>query len=451
MRFLYNILFLFFFVLTSPYYFFKMWRRGNWRTGFRQRFGRYDHKIKQSLTNRHVLWMHAVSVGEMNICVQVCRALEQRLPNLKIVVSTTTTTGMGELQARLPAYVSKIYYPVDRRKYVARALATIHPEAIVLVESEIWPNFIWRARSLGTPVFLVNARLSDRSYPRYKRFGFLFRDLFGSFSAVGAQNDEDAARLRELGCGENAVRVVGNLKFDAVNLEGRRSLDVPELMAGIGVPSDALLLVAGSTHAGEEAMLADQFLRLRENFPNLFLILVPRHFERAREVGKELSARGIKYVYRSETTGGEIRRSRRVPQCLLVDSTGELMSFYKHASLVFVGKSIMAKGGQNPIEPAALGKAVVFGPNMQNFADVVRMFLARDGAVQVKDAAELEQVIGKLLANDARRIELGNNAQKIVRENQGAVGRTVEMILERLDSGKMYITPKKRASSESAD
>src|ERR1700722_2627217 len=290
MRSLYNILFLIFFVLTSPYYFFKMWRRGNWRAGFSQRFGHYDHKIKQSLTNRHVLWMHAVSVGEINICVQVCRALEQRMPNLKIVISTTTTTGMGELQTRLPAHISKIYYPVDRRKCVARALAGIHPEAIVLVESEIWPNFIWRARSLGTPVFLINARLSDRSSPRYKRFGFLFRDLFGSFSAVGAQNEEDAARLRELGCRENAVRVVGNLKFDAVNLEGRRGLDVPELLAGIGVPSDALLLVAGSTHAGEEAMLADQFLRLQARFSILFLILVPRHFERAREVGKELSA-----------------------------------------------------------------------------------------------------------------------------------------------------------------
>ena len=450
MRSLYNILFLIFFVITSPYYFFKMWRRGNWQAGFSQRFGQYDHKIKQSLTNRHVLWMHAVSVGEMNICVQVCRALEQRMPNLKMVVSTTTTTGMGELQKRLPANVGKVYYPIDRRKYVARALATIHPEAIVLVESEIWPNFIWRARSLGTPVFLVNARLSNRSYPRYKRFGFLFRDLFRSFSAVGAQNEEDAARLRELGVRENAVRVVGNLKFDAVNVEARHAVDVPELLAGIGAPPEVLLLVAGSTHAGEEAMLADQFLRLQANFPNLFLILVPRHFERAREVGKELSARGIKYVYRSEIKTGESRGPRRASQCLLVDTTGELMSFYKHASLVFVGKSITAKGGQNPIEPAAFGKAVVFGPNMQNFADVVRVFLSRDGAVQVKDAAELEQVFGELLANDARRVELGRNAQAIVQENQGAVERTVDMILERLDGGEMYITPKKSVSGESA-
>lgn len=443
MRFLYNIFFSIFFVITSPYYFFKMRRRGNWRAGFRQRFGHYDHNIRQALTNRHVVWLHAVSVGEMNICVQISRALEKRMPNLKLVVSTTTTTGMGELQTRLPAHVSKIYYPIDRRKFVASAFASIHPNAIVLIESEIWPNFIWRARSLGTPVFLANARLSERSYPRYKRFGFLFRELFGSFSAVGSQNEVDAAKLRELGCRPDAVRVVGNLKFDAVNLDGRRSLDVRALLAPLGIPPDAPLLVAGSTHAGEEALLAQQFLRLRGRFPDLFLVLVPRHFERAREVGKELSGLAVKYVYRSEIST-DTRHSSRVPQCLLVDTTGELMSFYKQATVVFVGKSLTAKGGQNPIEPAALGKPIVFGPNMQNFAEVVRIFLEQDGAIQVQSAAELEETLGSLLANPARREELGRIAERIVRENQGAVDRTVDMIVEGLDGLDSYIAPKKK-------
>src|SRR5471032_2418739 len=168
-----------------------MRRRGNWLPGFVQRFAKYDASLKQALTNRHVIWMHAVSVGEVNLCTQLIRALEPRLPNLKIVVSTTTSTGMGELQKRLPTKIGKIYYPIDRRKYVARALSSIHPNAIVLIESEIWPNFIWRARSLGTPLFLVNARLSDRSYPRYRRFGFLFKGLFASFTGVGAQNEQD--------------------------------------------------------------------------------------------------------------------------------------------------------------------------------------------------------------------------------------------------------------------
>src|SRR5882672_1968373 len=158
MRLFYNVLFTIFFLLCSPYYFLKMWRRGNWREGMGQRFGRYSSKIKQAVTNRHVLWIHAVSVGEVNISTNLIRALEPRLPNLKIVVSTTTSTGMAELR-KLPSHIQKIYYPIDRREYVSRAILTIHPEAILLVEAEIWPNFLWRANDLKIPVFLVNARL----------------------------------------------------------------------------------------------------------------------------------------------------------------------------------------------------------------------------------------------------------------------------------------------------
>src|SRR5258706_9569971 len=195
----YNFSFPLFFWLSAPYYFLKLLRRGQWREGFGQRFGRYSSKIKQAVTNRHVLWIHAVSVGEVNISTQLIRALEPRLPNLKIVVSTTTSTGMAELR-KLPSHIQKIYYPIDRREYVSRAILTIHPEAIVLVEAEIWPNFLWRAFDLQIPVFLVNARLSARSYQGYKQFGFLFRPLFASFSVVGCQNEADAERLRALGC-----------------------------------------------------------------------------------------------------------------------------------------------------------------------------------------------------------------------------------------------------------
>src|SRR5256885_4521318 len=207
-----------------------MVRRGNWREGFSQRFGKYSSKIKQALTNRHVLWLHAVSVGEVNICTQLIAALEPRLPNLKVVVSTTTSTGMAELQRKLPSHVVKIYYPIDRKFWTWRAIGTIHPEVIVLVEAEIWPNFLWRAHELHIPVFLVNARLSKRSYRGYKRFGLLFRPLFRKFAGIGCQNEEDACRLIELGCPPEAVHVVGNLKFDAAKLEERRLVDVPALL-----------------------------------------------------------------------------------------------------------------------------------------------------------------------------------------------------------------------------
>ena len=247
-RTLYNILFAVCFILSSPYYFVRMRRRGNWQKGFAERFGKYDTNLKQALTNRDTLWMHAVSVGEVNVCTQLIRALELRLPNLKIVVSTTTTTGMGELHRRLPNHIGKIYYPIDRRLYVTRALNTVRPKAIVLVEAEIWPNFLWRARDFGMPVFLVNARLSDRSYRGYKRFRFLFRPLFASLAGVGAQHEADAAKLRDLGCRPEAIHVVGSLKFDAASLDQHRSLDAAALLRQVGVMPGARLIEIGRAH-----------------------------------------------------------------------------------------------------------------------------------------------------------------------------------------------------------
>ncbi len=442
LRFIYNILFTIFFVLSSPYYFWRLWRRGQWQTGFGQRFGVFDAKFKQSITNRHVLWLHAVSVGEVNICTQLIRALEPRMPNLKIVVSTTTTTGMGELQKKLPQSIGKFYYPIDRKKYVARSLGVVRPEAVVLVEAEIWPNFIWRLHDKKIPLFLVNARVSAKSHRGYRRFGFLFRPLFAAFTGVGAQNETDAARLREIGCRPEAVQVPGNLKFDTANLHITKPLDVPGLLAQIGVPANALLLVAGSTHDGEEEILAQQFLRLRAKFPNLFLILAPRHFERANNLGKQLAKSGIKLFCRTEITSATKLASGSV-ECLLVNTTGELMNFYQAASVVFVGKSLTAKGGQNPIEPAALGKATVFGPNMQNFEDVARIFLAQRAVIQVADATELEKVFTELLGDAGRRRELGERAVQVVRENRGAIDRTVDLIVSHLDTGDHYITPGK--------
>lgn len=441
MRILYNILFIIFFAASAPYYFWRLRRRGNWRAGFAQRFAKYDASLKQALTNRHVIWLHAVSVGEVNLCTQLIRALEPRVPNLKIVVSTTTTTGMAELRRRLPTHVSKIYYPVDRRKFVNRAFATINPKAIVLVEAEIWPNFLWRAQRLGIPVFLANARLSDRSYPRYKKISFLFRPLFASLAGVGCQNETDAVRLRAVGCRPAAVNVVGNLKFDAAKLNEQRTLDVPAMLRRLGVSADAQILVAGSTHDGEEIILAEMVRKLRAQFPKLFLILVPRHFERCREIGQTLRARGVKFSWRSEISAKTSFRADEL-ECLLVNTTGELRFFYEQATVVFVGKSLTAIGGQNPIEPGALGKAIVFGPNMQNFADVTRSFLTQNGAVQVRDPEALEIAVAALLADKDRRAELGRNALAVVAENLGALDRTTDMILAQLKERGIYVVPR---------
>ena len=437
----YNVLFAIFFVLASPYYFWRMRRRGEWQRGFPQRFGQYDAPVKQALTNRHVLWIHAVSVGEVNLCTQLINALEPRVPNIKIVVSCTTTTGMREMQKHLPTRITRIYYPIDHDKIVRRAQATINPQAIILIEAEIWPNFLWRAADLGLPVFLANARLSPRSFPRYKRFRWLFRPLFRSFAGVSCQNEADAQGLLAVGCRREAVRVVGNMKFDAAaKFSELKTLDTRQLLRQAGWIEGAPVLVAGSTHDGEELLLVEMTRRLRGKFPNLFLVLVPRHFERCKDITKKFKAHGIRSHNRTD-----IFRSVQLQpgdiECLLVNTTGELKFFYESADIAFVGKSLTAEGGQNPIEPAALGKAVVFGPHMENFADIARAFVAADAAVQVPDEPELERVLGELLADPARRAAMGHAAKAVVAENLGAIHRTLEMILPHLEKRGIHILP----------
>ena len=440
----YNFLFNIGFALSAPFYFLKMWRRGGWRTGFGERFGRYSAKIKQAVTNRQIIWLHAVSVGEVNLCTQLIRALEPHAPGLTILVSTTTSTGMGELHKKLPSHIIKIYYPLDRRAYVRRAFRVFRPKAIVLVEAEIWPNFLWRAQELDVPVFLVNARLSDRSYRGYRRFHRLFRPLFASLAGIGCQNQADADKLKELGCRPECVCVTGNMKFDAAKLEERRVLDVPGLLRQLGVGPQARLLVAGSTHAGEEALLAEIFLRLKPKFPDLFLVVVPRHFERGREAGQDMAARGLKFTYRSELTQNTQLKPGDT-DCLLVNTTGELKYFYEQASMVFVGKSLTAEGGQNPLEPGVLGKPLIFGPNMQNFQAIAKTLLEQDGAAQVRNAQELEVVLTQWLANPDRAAKVGRNAARAIKENMGALGRTVGMILARLSETELKLkVPRER-------
>jgi 3-deoxy-D-manno-octulosonic-acid transferase len=429
MRVIYNILVLLVFWLGEAVHFLKMWRRGHWRLGYGQRFALYDAELKAKLGQRPVIWLHAVSVGEVGVCLQFLRVLEPKLPAVQFVVSTTTSTGMGELRRKLPAHIPAIYYPADLFGVVRRALNMLRPRAIILVEAELWPNLLWQAQDRNIPLYLINARLSKRSFQRYERISFLFRPLFAKFRAVGCPQTSDAKRLIALGFPADSVRAVGNLKFDAAKPDARAGLDVPKLLRQIGVNHNAKILVAGSTHEGEEAILAEMLPRLRARFPDLFLVVVPRHFERAKDVVRNLETRGVKFIRRTEITATTSLAPDAV-SCLLVDSTGELKFFYQHAAVVFVGKSLTAQGGQNPIEPAALGKAMVFGPNMQNFTAVTQAFLAGQGAVQVQTAPELEEALVRLLADDSLRAQLGTHALRVFQENLGATERTVAMILE---------------------
>jgi len=380
--------------------------------------------------------LHAVSVGEVNTCLQFVAELQDRLPEADLVVSATTNTGMAELRAKAPDRVVPIYFPIDCRSYVRRALDRIQPEAVILMEREVWPNFLWELRDRSIPLFLVNARISERSCRAYKRYAFLFRDLLSTFDLVAAQTGVDAGRLLGVGCRKESMHVVGSMKFDAAFAAPRTDLDVSSLLRAAGKAEGAAVLVAGSTHEGEEVLLARVAQELRREFPSLFLVLVPRHFERSADICAQLSAQGTNHL----------RRSRLDPQkaeagpannCLLVDSTGELTAFYAAADVVFVGKSLCARGGQNPIEPAALGKAMVYGPNMQNFAGVAQQLLDGGAAWQVADETELQEALATLLRSHERRLQLGRNALEIVRRNRGATRRTVDLTLQRLSDHRL--------------
>jgi 3-deoxy-D-manno-octulosonic-acid transferase len=429
-RWVYNILFTILFCAASPWLLIRLRRRGKWREGFGQRFGRY---AAGTLPPRHPgrirLWLHAVSVGEVNTCMQLLRELRQRLPDADLIVSTTTNTGMAELRAKAPPDVTPVYFPVDRNRYVRRALDTVQPDAVLLVEREIWPNFLWELRDRSIPLLLINARISPRSHRAYQRYAFLFKRLLATFTLVAAQTEDDARRLREAGCSGSSMHVLGSMKFDAASPVPQTQLDAAGLLTAAGRRKGAPVIVAGSTHEGEERLLAGVTQRLRREFPTVFLVLVPRHFERSTEISAQLEAQGVRHARRSLLDQDPVAGEN---DCLLVDSTGELTAFYAEADAVFVGKSLCARGGQNPIEPAALGKAIVFGPHMQNFPGVTRQLLQDHAALQISNETELETALAGLLRSPETRSTLGSNALNVVRRNAGATVRTTDLILQTL-------------------
>jgi len=424
-RLLYNILFPVFLVLSSPWYLNRLIKRGNWKRGFWERFGFYPKTTIESLRGKNVIWIHAVSVGEVNIALQLLKQLQRVLPGMTFVLSTTTTTGREVLHRNATAQMVAIYYPIDLLFSVKRALRTINPMAIIIMEAEIWPNLIWQATDRKIPIFLANARLSERSYKRYRFLRRFFCKVFDCFTLVFAQNQADVSRLCSLGIRPEKIYVVGSLKFDTVQLDAPVPVELSTIMEHL--TSNRLVLLGGSTHPGEERILAEIYLSLRKSFPDLFLILVPRHFERAPQVAAELKSLDIKYVLRS-TLNPKAMPVQPNLDCLLVDTTGELRHLYKFATVVFVGKTLTSHGGQNPIEPAAVGKPIVFGPNMENFEQIAHAFLTAGAAIQVRNKTELEFAIRMLLNDPNKRAEIGSAARNVVSTNQGATFKTAQAI-----------------------
>ena len=440
-RVVYELLFTVLLILASPSLVLKMLRRGQWKHGFGQRFGRFDPELTEGLAGQSTLWLNAVSVGEVNLTAQLVTLLQQRLTGTRFVVSTTTTTGMVELKRKLPDDVLKIYYPLDYRSFVRRTIRAIRPQAIVLVEADLWPNLIFEAQAEGIPVILVNALISEGSGRRYRQFGILFRHLFASFDRVFCADSVDKQRLVSLGCRPEAVKAVGHPKMDTAISTDDSPLDVRSILNQIGLPKEATVILGGSTHEDEELILARVYLQLKSEFTSLFLILVPRHFERTTKVARDLGALGITVLLKTKLPSSRLNLTES-PHCLIVDTTGELRHFYREADIIVIGKSFVEGGGQNPIEPAALGRAIITGPNMNVFKAILPRFLEQNALIQVRDAEELEASVRKLLDDPEERESLGQRARSVVEENQGALERTADGIIARFNHERAQLQPK---------
>jgi 3-deoxy-D-manno-octulosonic-acid transferase len=408
-------------LVSLPYWLFQMARHGKYRKGLAERLGRVPSRLGLPGEEEPVIWIHAVSVGEVLAVAGLVEELRRRFPRHKIFVSTTTDTGQALARARF-GEANVFYFPMDFVFAIRPYLRVLRPQIVVIAETEFWPNFIRRAHASGARIAVVNARISDRSWPNYRRFRGVLRRLLANVDLFLAQTAEDAARLRDIGADPERVRVAGNLKFD-IPAPVPPAI-VESLRKSIAATGVGPVLVCGSTVDGEESLLLKAFENLLVQHPRAVMILAPRHPERFAEVAALLDQMSIHFWRRSLWNGEPLTGG-----VFLVDTIGELAALYGLADLAFVGGSLVPHGGHNIIEPAQHGVAIVVGNHTENFRDIVSLFQGQD-AVRVAGPAELPLVLLELLANEKERRALGQRAAETMRSQIGATARTAGELKE---------------------
>lgn len=421
----YNLLFPVVFLLMLPKFLTRMLKRGGYGQHFEQRIGHFGHNTKTRLREHRRVWVHAVSVGEIYVALRFMKAYREAHPDAFFALSTTTSTGHAIAGKELDPRDVLFYFPIDLPGIIKKVLRIVDPVRLILVEGEFWPNLIRLADKQGIPVSLINGRMSERSYKGYRKLKPLMTDVLRRINPICVQGDVDAGRMIGIGAPSGNVHVMGTVKFDVAerNPEGEKAAQ--EILRWIGVPPDAVVLLGGSTWPGEEALLCDLYKKLKIENSKLFLVIVPRHVERADEIVQCLDERELSFLRRSQLGDSP---EAKPPDVLFIDTTGELRNFYSVADIVFVGKSLLEHGGQNPIEPAMCGKAVVVGPNMENFPAVMPIFLRNNAIVQVGNVQALETTLVRLLADEPARAALGARAAQLVEENRGMIQKTVQLL-----------------------
>lgn len=404
-------------ILGLPYWLVQMLRHGKYRKGLGQRLGFVPSRFRRSA--RPAIWVHAVSVGEALAVTQLMDGLRLQYPQRRIVVSTTTDTGQ-RLAARRFGAANVFYFPLDFAFAVRRWMQALHPELIVIAETEFWPNFLRLARRSGARVAIVNARISDRSLPGYRRWRRFLKTILASVDLFLAQTSEDAQRLEEIGAPAERVHVSGNLKYDVAAPAAPEIVD--QLRTALRSSRAGPVLVCGSTVEGEELLLVGAFTNILASHPSAVMLLAPRHPERFAAVANILAELNVKFYRRSLWDGGPLSGG-----VLLVDSIGELASLYGLADVAFVGGSLVPRGGHSILEPAQHGVAIVVGNHTENFRDIVGLFQGRN-AVRVVGPAELPLVFMELLADPDERSALGRRALETLESQKGATEVTLRSL-----------------------
>jgi 3-deoxy-D-manno-octulosonic-acid transferase len=419
---LYSLVLALVILLSLPYWLYQILRRGKYRSGLAERLGRVPARLTTTGTHSprdRVIWIHAVSLGEVLAVSGLVEQIRRNFPQHRVLISTTTDTGQALARNRF-GEANVFYFPMDFAFAIRPYLRALQPELIVLAETEFWPNFLRLAHASGARIAVVNARISDRSWPNYRRFRWALRKMLMNVDLFLAQTPQDSARLQSIGADAERVHVTGNLKFD-INLPSSPPI-VESLRQSLAAEGAGPVLVCGSTVEGEEPLLLKAFENLRVAHPRVVMMLAPRHPERFDQVAILLRQLDIRSFRRSQWQG------ERLAGCvLLVDSIGELAALYALADVAFVGGSLVPRGGHNIIEPAQHGVAIVTGNHTENFRDIVALFRSRD-AVRIVGMAELPLTLMQLLADDAERRALGRRAQETMRSQMGATMRTLEAL-----------------------
>ena len=424
---LYNLLLPIGLLILLPASIVKMRRRGGYGAAFWQRFGSFKAEVKARLHRGRgkSWWIHAVSVGEVNVARKLIAEILRGEPDRPLVLSVTTSTGHAVAVKDAPANLTVIYNPVDFGWIVRSVLRTIQPQKYILMEAELWPNLVRRAKKRGIPVVLANARLSPRSERRYRRWRWLAAPLFSMLDRLLVQDESDVERWVRIGAPRERIAVTGSIKYDlAAPVRTERVEEFRLLLQRLwGDPLPPLLLAA-STHAGEEKALASVFMELRREFPAAVFLLAPRHFERCGEVLAELRSQGLNVALRSA-----LGDSPQRPDLLLIDSTGELRDWQALAGVVVIGKSFLATGGQNPAEAIAAGVPVITGPHMGNFQPLMELLRNAGGITEVPSVEMLLPALHRTFSNLREARAAAARGREALERHRGAAARTVDIVM----------------------